>query len=82
MAKHPEIPTDDEGGGDAIRRLLSALEYQGNGIYDTTINGLDPEAGIASLSDRTGIQILNIGHEFRYRDEPRLFADEQGQLSD
>lgn len=85
MAQDPEIPSVEgagDGGDDELRRLLAAFSTLGNGLYDTTINGQDAESGIAGLQSNTGIQIINVGHEYRYKDEPRLFADEKGQLTD
>ncbi|MEI6690983.1 MAG: hypothetical protein WCL07_04545 [bacterium] len=85
MAKDPEKPPVKgigDGGDDELRKLLAAFSAMGNGLYDTTINRKDAEEGIAGLQSNTGIQIINLGRKYQYRDEPRLFADETGQLSD
>lgn len=78
----PDGPNlEDEGGlgEEELKRLLAAFMSGEGDDYDVNLTQI---SGSDNLNSTTGISIISLNRTARFGEEPRLFADENGQLAD
>lgn len=67
----------------SLRDIVSMVNnVSGQGEYGLTINNLDPQQVIDSLHASTGVSVISLARKYDFGEEPRLFMDKKGGLSD
>jgi hypothetical protein len=86
MSDNPERESSGNDSSNKLKgvlsRVLSVLGGEQGTGYKLDIPGSSVEDVVDSVSERTGVSIINLGRKYDFGDEPRLLVDAKGPLSD